>query len=137
MPRIFGLPIEKKFDGIHHGREFADIKYKDSISGIPVRLGIHLKNRVKSQPQRGLGRSVYPIKSLYTQAFYSAYQTLKGEVNFDVIGISIPNPINKDVIDSIQVLINKLGYSLIVLDEKDWLKIFDAALEVSAFNSVE
>ncbi|HAX70981.1 MAG TPA: hypothetical protein PK152_08010 [Anaerolineales bacterium] len=134
LPRIFGLPIEKKFDGIHHGREIADIKYKDTISGISVHIGIHLKSRVKSRPQKGLGRSVYSIKSLYTQTFYSAYQTLKGEVDFDVIGISIPNPVSKDVIDSIQVLINKLGYSLIVLEEKDWLQIFDAALEASAFN---
>ena len=56
-------------------------------------------------------------------------------MDFDVIGISIPNPISKDVVNSIQVLINQLGYSLIVLEEKDWLQIFDAALETSAFNA--
>jgi hypothetical protein len=130
--RIFGLPIEKAFDGIHHGFEIADIKYEDSYEGTAINLGIHLKSRTKSRP-KGLGKSVYPIKSLYTQTFYSAYQALKGDINFDVIGISIPNAIRKEVVDSIQLLLNKLGYSLLVLEEDDWLKIFDAALETVAF----
>lgn len=132
LPRIFGLPIEKKFDGIHHGFEIADIKYKDAIAGKPVSIGIHLKSRTSPRP-KGLGRAVYSIKSLYTQAFYSAYQVFKGDADFDVIGISIPNTISKEVVVSIQFLINKLGYSLLVLEESDWLKIFDAALEVVAF----
>ncbi len=132
LPRIFGLPIEEKFDGIHHGYEIADIKYEDSLDGIAISLGIHLKSRTTSRP-KGLGKSVYPIKSLYTQAFYSAYQVFKGDADFDVIGISIPNAVRKEVVDSIQMLLNKLGYSLLVIDENDWLKIFDAALETVAF----
>jgi hypothetical protein len=132
LPRIFGLPIEENFDGIHHGYEIADIKYQDFYKGIPVSLGIHLKSRTKARTE-GLGKSVYAIKSLYTQAFFSAYQVLKGDVDFDVIGISIPNTFRPVVIDSIQQLLNKLGYSLLVVDEDDWLKVFDAALETAAF----
>jgi hypothetical protein len=132
LPRVFGLPIEKTFDGIHHGYEIADVKYKDSYGDTSISLGIHLKSRTKSRPQ-GLGKSIYPIKSLYTQAFYSAYQVIKGDADFDVIGISIPNRIKKEVVDSIQMLLNKLGYALLVIDESDWLKIFDAALEAATF----
>ncbi len=132
LPRIFGLPIDEEFDGIHHGHEIADIKYEDTYNGTALSLGIHLKSRTRSRPQ-GLGKSVYPIKSLYTQTFYSAYQALKGDANFDVIGVSIPNAIKKEVIDSIQLLLNKLGYTLLMLEEDDWLKIFDAALETVAF----
>jgi hypothetical protein len=132
LPRIFGLPIDKEFDGIHHRYEIADIKYEDTYNGIAVNLGIHLKSRTRARPE-GLGKSVYPIKSLYTQTFFSAYQVLKGDADFDVIGISIPNAIKQEVIDSIQLLLNKLGYVLLVLDENDWLKIFDAALETIAF----
>ena len=132
LPRIFGLPIEESFDGIHHGYEIADIKYQDAYNGVPISLGIHLKSRAKLRPE-GLGKSVYAIKSLYTQTFYSAYQVLRGDADFDVIGISIPNAVRKEVIDSIQLLLNKLGYSLLLVDESDWLKIFDAALEAAAF----
>ena len=70
LPRIMGLAIEKDFDGIHHGYEIADIKYRDVFGELSIELGIHLKSRTKSRP-RGLGRSVYVIKSLYTQVFYS------------------------------------------------------------------
>lgn len=136
LPRVLGLPIEEKFDGIHHGYEIADVKYKDSYDGTEISLGIHLKSRTKSRPE-GLGKSVYPIKSLYTQAFYSAYQVFKGDADFDVIGISIPNAVRKEVVDSIQMLLNKLGYALLVIDENDWLKIFDAALETAAFVEAE
>ncbi|MCQ3936566.1 MAG: hypothetical protein DPW18_05910 [Chloroflexi bacterium] len=132
LPRIMGLPIEEEFDGFHHGHEIADVKYEDSFNGIAIKLGVHLKSRTASRV-RGLGRSVYAIKSLYTQAFYLAYQVLKGDVDFDVIGISIPNAISKDVLDSIQLVMNNLGFSLLVVDESDWLKIFDAALEAVAF----
>ena len=135
LPRIFGLPIEERFDGIHHGYEIADIKYKDSYNSTEISLGIHLKSRATSRPE-GLGKSVYPIKSLYTQAFYSAYQVFKGDADFDVIGISIPNTVRKEVVDSIQMLLNKLGYALLVIDENDWLKIFDAALETAAFQEI-
>jgi hypothetical protein len=132
LPRVFGLPIGKEFDGIHHGYEIADIKYEDSYNGTAISLGIHLKSRTTSRPL-GLGKSVYPIKSLYTQSFYSAYQVFKGDADFDVIGISIPNTVKKEVVESIQMLLNKLGYSLLVIDENEWLKIFDAALETVAF----
>jgi hypothetical protein len=68
--------------------------------------------------------------------FYSAYQVFKGDADFDVIGISIPNTVKKEVVDSVQLLLNKLGYGLLVIDESDWLKIFDAALETVAFEEV-
>ncbi len=132
LPRIFGLPIASEFDGIHHGHEIADIKYVDSYNGTAINLGIHLKSRTTSRPE-GLGKSVYQMKSLYTQAFYSAYQVFKGDIDFDVIGISIPNTVRAEVVESIQTLLNKLGFSLLVIDEDDWLKIFDAALETVAF----
>jgi len=135
LPRIFGLPIGERFDGIHHAYEIADVKYKDFYNGTGISLGIHLKSRTKSRPE-GLGKSIYPIKSLYTQVFYSAYQVFKGDADFDVIGISIPNTVKKEVVDSVQLLLNKLGYGLLVIDESDWIKIFDAALETVAFEEV-
>ncbi|GER78936.1 conserved hypothetical protein [Candidatus Denitrolinea symbiosum] len=129
------MPIGERFDGIHHAYEIADVKYKDFYNGTGISLGIHLKSRTKSRPE-GLGKSIYPIKSLYTQVFYSAYQVFKGDADFDVIGISIPNTVKKEVVDSVQLLLNKLGYGLLVIDESDWLKIFDAALETVAFEEV-
>lgn len=129
-PRIMGIAINQQFDGIHHGHEVADIRYTDHLvdGGNQIDVGIHLKSRQNPRVE-GLGRSVYAIKSLYTQIFYSAYQALLDQdITFNTIGISIPNRIHPEVITSIQSLLNQLGFSLLVIEEDDWLKIFDAAL---------
>jgi len=134
-PRIMGIAINQQFDGIHHGHEVADIRYRDHLvdGGNQIDVGIHLKSRQKPRVE-GLGRSVYAIKSLYTQIFYSAFQALMDQdIAFDVIGISIPNQIHPEVINSIQSLLNQLGFSLLVIEEDDWLRIFDAALTNTVF----
>lgn len=103
-PRIMGIAINQQFDGIHHGHEVADIRYTDYLvdDGSQIGVGIHLKSRQNPRVE-GLGRSVYAIKSLYTQIFYSAYQALLDQdIIFDAIGISIPNRIHPEVINSIQ-----------------------------------
>lgn len=135
LPRIMGLAIGQGFDGIHHGQEIADVKYKDIFedTGQEVSIGVHLKSRQASKP-KGLGRSAYSIKSLYTQIFYSAYQVMKGKAHFDIIGLSIPNTIHTDTVNSIQNLLNRLGFSLLVIDEREWFKILDAVIEQLAFN---
>lgn len=134
-PRVLGIAIDQLFDGIHHGHEVADIRYQDELvnGNIQLNIGIHLKSHQQPRAE-GLGRTVYAIKSLYTQVFYSAYQALMDqEINFDVIGISIPNTVHPEVIDSMQSLLNQLGFSLLVVDNDDWLKIFGAVLENIAF----
>ncbi|MCA9908007.1 MAG: hypothetical protein KC519_05105, partial [Anaerolineae bacterium] len=134
LPRIMGIAIGKGFDGIHHGHEIADVKYVDVFAKTleSVSLGIHLKSRQPPKPQ-GLGRSVGSIKALYTQIFYSAYLTLKGNADFDVIGLSIPNEVRQEVITSIESLLDQLGFSLLVIDEQEWVKIVDAAIEQLSF----
>jgi len=139
LPRIMGIAIDKGFDGIHHGHELADVKYIDSLAefNIPLSMGIHLKSRYRTRPEE-LGRSTYPIKSMYTQVFYSAYQALLDQnIDFDVIGISIPNTIHPTVIESIRSLLNELGFVLLVIEENDWLKIFDAAITNITFQEEE
>lgn len=133
LPRILGYAIGKRFDGIHHGGKIADVKYQDGIEGgdgikRDVNLGIHLKSRTYHR-KHGLGRSVECIKGLYTQLFYSVHQVLVGEIGFDIVGISVPNTINADVVGSMQSLVNKLGLPLLVIDEGDWLKIVDCVIE--------
>ena len=138
-PRIMGIAINQQFDGIHHGHEVADIRYTDHLvnGGNQIDLGIHLKSRQNPRVE-GLGRSVYAIKSLYTQIFYSAFQALMDQdISFDAIGISIPNRIHPEVIDTIQSLLNQLGFSLLVIEKDDWLRIFDAALTKIFFESGE
>jgi hypothetical protein len=67
----------------------------------PVKLGIHLKSRTTSKKQ-GLGRSTRRIKALYTQLFYSAYLALVDpNVEFDILGLSVPNTLRHDVITSV------------------------------------
>jgi hypothetical protein len=136
LPRILGYVIDKDFDGIHHGHEIADIKYSDTLheSSKPMNLGIHLKSR-KRPRKKGLGRSVSSIKGLYTQYCYSAYSAKYGKTNFDVIGISIPNIINIEVIENFKYLSNQLGIPLIILDENDWIRIIDVALEKAEFEN--
>lgn len=130
LPRMFGAAIDEKFDGIHHGREIADVKYEDILdeTGQALRIGVHLKSRVRPRRQ-GLGRSVEQIKALYTQLFYSAYVAHTGAAKFDVLGISIPNAIHPEVLSSMQSLVNQLGFSFLVVEENDWLRIAAAALE--------
>lgn len=138
LPRIMGYAIGKRFDGIHHGHEIADVKYQDGIEGQngirhEARLGIHLKSRTTHRKQ-GLGRSVKCIKGLYTQLFFSVHQVLIGEVPLDVVGISVPNTIKIDVVESMQSLVNRLGIPFLVMDEDSWLKIVDCVLEELEFD---
>jgi len=131
LPRMLGLTIAKGFDGVHHGYEVADVKYEDVLDDTSeqVRLGIHLKSRRRRSRPKGLGRGARPIRGLYTQLFYSAYLALTGRAEFDVIGISVPNPIDEEVVASMRHLVNELGFPLLVVDEGEWLKIVDAVLE--------
>jgi hypothetical protein len=130
LPRMLGLAIGEGFDGVHHGYEVADVRYEDTLAETSqhIKVGIHLKSRTRSAPQ-GLGRSRGPIKALYTQLFYSAYLSLIGSVSFNVVGISVPNAIRQDVLDSMRRLAAELGFSFLAVDETDWLKIADAVLE--------
>lgn len=130
LPRMLGLAIGAGFDGVHHRYEVADVRYEDALAetGQQIKLGIHLKSRTKNTPQ-GLGRSTGLIKALYTQLFYSLYLSLIGSAPFDVIGISVPNAIHQEVLDSMTRLANELGVSFLAVDEIDWLKIADAVLE--------
>lgn len=136
LPRALGFPIDHKFNGIHHGHEIADVQYQDTIDGTaqPVILAIHLKSRRQSS-KGGLGRGVHSIQALYTQLFYSAYVALSEAVHFDVIGISIPNNVSTSVIESMQRLLNDLGFSFLVIDEGEWMKIVDTTLEQLQFET--
>jgi hypothetical protein len=130
LPRMLGLAIEMNFDGVHHRYEIADVKYEDVLddTDAEVRLGLHLKSRMERRP-RGVGHSALPVKALYTQLFYSAHLALTGRVQFDVIGISIPNTVMEEVVHSLRHLVNELGFPLLVVDEGDWVKIADAVVE--------
>jgi len=130
LPRLFGEAIDQEFDGVHHAHEVADVRYQDRISevGKPVRVGIHLKSRVKHR-KHGLGRNVYAIKGLYTQLCYSAYLASTGGVKLDVVGVSIPNAIKDDVCRSMKMMANEMGVAFIMVSEEDWLRIHDAVLE--------
>jgi hypothetical protein len=130
FPRIFGYAIDEEFDGIHHGHEVADIKYSDVLyeTDTQLEIGIHLKSRVASK-KRGLGRSVDSVKELYMQYCYSAFLSARDRADLNVIGISIPNVVNSEVIENFQYLSNQLGYPLIILAEGEWINILDAAIE--------
>ena len=132
LPRLFGYAIDMNFDGVHHGHEIADIRYDDVLYDTEenLALGIHLKSRQYPRA-RGLGRSVECVKGLYTQYCYSAYlAAMRGE-RIDVIGISVPNVINDQVIENFEYLATQLGFPLMVLSEDDWVKILDVAIEKS------
>lgn len=133
LARLFGYAIDEEFDGVHHGHEVADIRYPDVLlnTGEEVRLGIHLKSR-ESHRVHGLGRSVSCIKGLYTQYCYSAYLATLGGEDLDVIGVSVPNEISDEVRENFQFISSQFGYPLIVLDEEDWMRITDAAIEKAA-----
>jgi hypothetical protein len=130
FPRIFGYAIDEEFDGIHHGHEIADIKYSDVFyeADTQLEIGIHLKSRVTPR-KRGLGRSVDSIKELYMQYCYSVFLSAQNSADLNVIGISIPNVINSEVVENFQYLSNQLGYPLIILAEDEWINILDAAIE--------
>jgi len=130
LPRLFGYAVDEDFDGIHHGHEIADIRYVDRLeqNGEDLNIGIHLKSREKPR-KRGLGRSVRSIKGLYTQYCYSAYLAGERGENLNVIGISVPNVINEQIIENFKYLANLLGFPLIILQEEEWLKILDASIE--------
>jgi hypothetical protein len=53
---------------------------------------------------------------------------MRGE-NLNVIGISVPNTINFQVIENFEYLANRLGFPLVILAEEEWLKILDACFE--------
>lgn len=137
LPRIYGYVIDEDFDGIHHGHEIADLKYQEALddTGVNLDVWVHLKSRHKHKA-KGLGRSVDCIKALYTQYCYSAYAATTGKKSSDVIGISVPNFINIEVIRNFEYLSNQLGIPLIILDENDWTNIIDAALEKAAIDKV-
>lgn len=130
LPRLLGLAIEKAFDGVHHGHEVADVRYDDTImpDNSPVKVGIHLKSRTTPR-RKGLGRSVLPIKALYTQLIYSAYLASSGKATLEALGISIPNTIHADVLRSLTSVANDLGYSFVALGEEEWIKIIDTVFE--------
>ena len=131
LPRILGLAIFEGFDGVHHRYEIADVKYEDTIADVrqSVRLGIHLKRRTRSRPQ-GLGRSVRLIRGLYTQLFFSAYLALTdADIEFDILGISVPNTLKQDVVDSMTHLVNELGFPFLIVDEDEWVRILDGIIE--------
>jgi len=135
-PRIFGLPIAQHFDGIHHGREIADIIYADEFmpSGELARIGLHLKSYRPARRSGVLGRGTRIIKALYMQVSYSAYSSLIGQTPLDVIGIAVPNRIGEDVQQSLQELLNRMGFAFLVVDKDEWLRILDTSLEQVAFN---
>ena len=53
---------------------------------------------------------------------------MRGE-DLNVIGISVPNVINSEVVENFKYLANQLGYTLLILSEDEWVKIMDAAIE--------
>jgi hypothetical protein len=137
LPRIIGLAIDQGFDGLHHGYEIADVMYDDVIDTDDrlVKIGLHLKTRNDKPKPHGEGRSTRRVKALYTQVFYSAYRSLQSsDVDFDVIGISMPNRFNDKVVASFQALLKRLGFALLVVDEEDWLKIMGSANEHLQFS---
>jgi hypothetical protein len=130
LSRLFGYAVDEEFDGVHHGHEIADIRYPDLWinTGEEKQIGIHLKSRERSKV-RGLGRSVPSIKGLYTQYCHSAYLATIQGADLDIIGVSIPNTINDEVREDFQFVSGQFGYPLVILDEEDWFRIIDAAIE--------
>lgn len=131
LPRLFGIPIDYPFNGIHHGREFADVHYRDTIEsdGKQIKIALHLKSRHARVSEHGLGRSISCIKSLYTQVCFSAYINNEEQLHYAVIGVALPNMITPSVVDSMRYVVNRLGLRFMIVDERDWLKIADAAVE--------
>ena len=133
--RAFGIPINERFDGIHHGHEGADIIYNDRINNINMRIGIHFKTKSDSNPPRGLGRKNDKIKGLYAQVFYTLYNITRNNGHYDIIGISIPNRISNDVTDSMESILLRFGVSFIALDHDEWIRIISLIRENLQFNN--
>jgi hypothetical protein len=134
--RLFGIPIGKGFDGVHHKHEVADLRYKDILvnTGEAMNIGIHVKSRCQHPPTNGVGRTNYSVKGLYTQAIFSAFDSAVRGENLQAIGVGMPNKIFKEVIDSLAYAINSLGFSFIVVAEEDWAAIVKIAYEQSVFD---
>jgi hypothetical protein len=136
--RLFGIPIGKKFDGVHHGHEKADIRYEDVLFDDQqlVNVWIHVKSRSQHCPPQGMGRTTLPIQGLYKQVIFSAFEAATKGNKVQVIGIAIPNPIKTDVINSMAYAINILGFSFLVVDDNEWQKIICSAYEQSEFENI-
>lgn len=134
--RLFGLPIDHNFDGIHHKHEVADLRYRDTLipNGRSVNVGIHVKSRHIYCPPEGMGLSKYQIQGLYKQTVYSAFQSAVLEEDLDVIGIAIPNKIRDEVVKSLAYAVNTLGFSFLVINEEDWLNIIRLAFNHASFD---
>jgi hypothetical protein len=134
--RLFGLPINQRFDGIHHQYEVADIRYQDTLvkGNRLVNIGVHVKSRNPHCPPEGMGLSKYQIQGLYKQTVYSAFQSAILGENLQVIGIAIPNVIREEVVSSLAYAVNTLGFSFLVIDEKDWLNVMRLAFEQAVFD---
>jgi len=131
--RTFGIPINVVLDGIHHGHEFADIVYTDEYDDKQHKIAIHVKRHAKNTPAKGLGRSNEKIKGLYAQVFYTLFELEKKKKSVDTIGIAIPNRVSTDVLNSLQTIVLRMGYSFIALQKDDWEKITQAAIESVQF----
>ncbi|MBA7526272.1 hypothetical protein ES705_18433 [subsurface metagenome] len=127
--RAFGIPINKKFDGIHHGHEMTDVVYSDQFEDEDVKIGIHFKSKSRSNKQKGLGRTNYKVRELYTQTYYTLYMIIRKKIELDILGICIPNRISEDVIQSIESVLFKFGISSLVIDYDCWVRIMKRVKE--------
>jgi len=127
--RAFGIPINEKFDGIHHGQEITDVTYSDQFEEEDVKIGIHFKSKSKSTKPKGLGRTNYKVKELYTQTYYTLYTMIKNKIKLDILGICIPNTISEDVIKSMESVLFKFGISFLVIDYDCWVRIIERVRE--------
>ncbi len=127
--RLYGLAIEEFFNGIHHGNEEADISYVDEFleSGDELRIGIHFKSKANVKKEVGRGNEF--IKGVMSQFVYSLYMTKVGTFNFNVIGVSIPNIIEKNMRNSFIEVSKLFNTDFICLEEPDWIKIVAKAEE--------
>ena len=132
LPRLMGLAINEKFDGMHHRFEIADVKYHDNLSieeNREINIGIHLKSRDNKPPKRGIGQGSPGIKGLYAQLFFTVHKSLIGQKVFDLIGASIPNKIYQETRDAFTGITNELSVPILILDEEIWMSITAAALD--------
>lgn len=130
--RIFGLPIGEGFDGRHHGAEMADLQYSDQLAGAEIHVGIHVKS-YDPQKRRPLGKGSKRIQELYAQYAFSLYKVHKGDWEFDVLGISVPQRISIQVLESFQFIADSIGIPLLVMQDDEWARVIQAALETAQF----
>jgi hypothetical protein len=135
LSRLFGIAIDEYFDGIHHGYEGFDLRYDDyDPERNEHKIGIHLKSRNIRSP-KGVGRGDDNIKGLYAQYCYSIYQANENQLDEDIIGISIPNIINQDVIESYRYMSQCFNIPIIILQELDWIRILHRVFELIALDN--